>query len=226
MRRPFSATSALVLALGCNLEPKPTEGPPAVGPLAVQPASAQLSANQRQQFVLSPSTVQVSWKVAETNGGSITQAGLYTAPATSGVFHVVATSTTNTGISAQATVTVDTGVRIAATSPVNAFACEATALSATVTGSADTGVVWSSPASCGTITTAGVFTSLRGSGSCVVNAQAHADASKVASITVNIAQERVLSVALLPTTASLSAGGTQTFSATVTTACGTFPAGS
>ena len=226
MRRPLPMAFALLLALACGLEQKPTEGTPNLGPLAVQPASTQLSANQRQQFVLSPSTVQVSWKVAETNGGTITSSGMYTAPAVSGVFHVVATSTANTSVSAQAVVTVDTGVRIAATSPVNAFACEAASLSATVSGSTDTGVVWSAPTSCGTITTAGVFTSLRGTGNCVVTAAAHADATKVASITVNIAQERVVSVALQPTSASLNVGGTQAFSATVTTACGTFPAGS
>ena len=225
MRRPVAAGFALLLASGCGLEQKPTEGTPNPG-LALEPASAQLTANQRQQFALSPSTVQVSWSVVETNGGSVNQTGLYTAPSSSGVFHVVATSTTNAAIKAQAVVTVASGVGITATSPVSAFACEATTLSATVTGSSDTGVIWSAPASCGTITAAGVFTSLRGTGRCVVTATAHADAAAVASITVNVAQERVLSVAVLPGTVSLGPGGTRTFSATVTTACGTFPAGS
>jgi len=228
MRHEFRVASAIVFVVACGTEHKASDsgaGSSTGAQLEVRPSAVQLAPNNAQQFTLSPSTVQVTWSVAEANGGSISQAGLYTAPGYSGVFHVVATSTTNTAASAQALVTVDSGVRIVATSPVNAFACEAVALTATVSGSADTGVVWSAPASCGTVTTAGVFTSLRGSGACVVTAQSHADAAKLASITVNIAPERVLSVAIVPALSTLMPGGAQTFAANVTTACGTFPAG-
>ena len=228
MRYGARIACAVVLVSACGTEHKPqNQGGADTVPaqLEVRPPAVQLGPNDAQQFTLSPTTVQVAWSVTEANGGAVTQAGLYTAPAYSGVFHVVATSTTNAAATAQAVVTVDSGVRIAATSPVNAFACEAVALTATVTGSADTGVMWSAPASCGTITTAGVFISLRGSGTCMVTAQAHADAGKVVSITVNVAPERVLSVAIAPAAASLSAGGAQMFAANVTTACGTFPAG-
>jgi len=191
----------------------------------VRPSSALLTPGGPQQFSLAPTTVQVSWKVTEANGGTINSTGLYTAPGFSGVFHVVATSTANPAASAQAIVTVDSGVRIAATSPVNAFACEQTALTATVTGSGDTAVIWSVPGDCGTITTSGAFTSLRGSGTCVVTAQAHADVTQAAAITVNVAPERVLSVAVLPAAATVGPGGARMFAANVTTACGTFPAG-
>ena len=229
MRQPFRVTSAIAVALACGTEHKaPDQGsvlPPAAQ-LEIRPSEVQLTTNDAHQFTLSPTTVQVTWSVAEANGGSINQSGFYTAPGYSGVFHVVATSTTNSAANAQAVVTVDSGVRIAATSPVNAYACEAVALTATVTGSTDTGVVWSAPPSCGTVTTAGVFTSARGTGTCIVSAQAHADASKIAAITVNVAPERVLSVAIVPGSANLAAGGAQTFAANVTTACGTFPAGS
>jgi hypothetical protein len=67
---------------------------------------------------------------------------------------------------------------------------------------------------------------LRGTGTCIVTAQAHADPGQVAAVTVNVAQERVLSVAVVPLSTSLTPAGTQSFSANVTTACGTFPAGS
>src|SRR5438874_3942276 len=206
MRHPFRVMSAIVFALACGTEHKaPDQGSvlPTAAQLEIRPSEVQLTTNDAQQFTLSPTTVQVTWSVAEANGGSITQAGLYTAPGYSGVFHVVATSTTNAAASAQAVVTVDSGVRIAATSPVNAYACEAVALTATVTGSADTSVVWSAPAACGTVTTAGVFTSLRGTGTCIVTAQAHADGGKMGAITVNVSPERVLSVAIVPASTSV-----------------------
>jgi hypothetical protein len=229
MRHPFRVTSAIAVALACGTEHKPPDQGsvlPTAAQLEVRPSAVQLTPNDAQQFTWSPTTVQVIWSVAEANGGTISQTGLYTAPGYSGVFHVVATSTTNSAANAQAVVTVDSGVRIAATSPVNAYACEAVALTATVSGSTDTGVIWSAPPSCGTITNAGIFTSARGTGTCVVTAQAHADASKIAAITVNVAPERVLSVAIVPGSANLAPGGGQTFAANVTTACGTFPAGS
>jgi hypothetical protein len=40
-----------------------------------------------------------------------------------------------------------------------------------------------------------------------------------------VAPERVLSVAISPASAMVMPGGGQTFGANVTTACGTFPAG-
>lgn len=191
------------------------------------PPAASIRTGGSKAFTAVGSNTAVSWQVQEgASGGAVTQAGQYTAPAVSGVFHVVATSAANPAINGQAVVTVDSGVRISASSPVSAFACEAVALTATVTGSTDTGVVWSAPASCGTITSAGVFTSVRGSGNCVITAQAHADAAKTASITVNVAPERVLSLAIVPASVSLSVSATQAFAANVTTACGTFPAGS
>jgi len=197
--------------------------------LTVAPNQISLPPRAAKAFtatVFGISNQTVTWSIQEGSaGGTITSAGLYTAPTYSGVFHVVATSATNVAVNARAVVTVDSGVRISATSPVNAFACEAVALSATVTGSTDSGVVWSAPAACGTVTSAGVFTSLRGSGPCVVTAQAHADLTQVTSVTVNVAAERVLSVAVVPASGSVGVGGTLAFAANVTTACGTFPAG-
>jgi hypothetical protein len=49
----------------------------------------------------------VTWSVREgTGGGSITTAGLYTAPGTPGTFHVVATSVADSRQTTEATVTV------------------------------------------------------------------------------------------------------------------------
>jgi hypothetical protein len=167
----------------------------------------------------------VTWSVQEAGGGTVDTSGHYTAPGTAGTFHVIATSAADTTKRDTATVTVASVVAISAVSPVNAFACEPVQLAATVTGTSDTVVLWSVPAACGTITAIGVFTPARGTTTCVVTAQAHADLSKLASITVNVALERVLSVAVVPASATLAPGGTLAFAANVTTACGTFPAG-
>jgi hypothetical protein len=215
---------ALVLAISCGSERKANE-PATTSPLEVHPPTATVAPKGSQQFSLVPSTVQVAWSVSETGGGSITQAGMYTAPGLSGVFHVVATSTASPAVSAQAVVTVESGVAVSAVSPVNEVACQPVQLSATVTGTSDTQVLWSAPSSCGTITAAGVFTSGRGTGTCVITAQAHADLAKLASITVNVASERVLSVAVAPPTATLIPNGALALAANVTTSCGTFPAG-
>jgi hypothetical protein len=48
----------------------------------------------------------VTWSVAEPGGGTVSSSGLYTAPSSDGVYHVVATSVASPGISGQATATV------------------------------------------------------------------------------------------------------------------------
>jgi hypothetical protein len=49
----------------------------------------------------------LNWSVTETGGGSITAQGVYTAPATPGTYHVVATSAADSSKSATATVVVE-----------------------------------------------------------------------------------------------------------------------
>jgi len=174
---------------------------------------------------LAGQSAAVTWSVQEAGGGTVDASGHYTAPGIAGTFHVIATSVADPTKRDTATVSVVSSVVISAVSPVNAFACEAVQLSATVIGTSDTLVLWSVPTACGTITAAGVFTSARGTGTCGVTAQAHADLGKLASITVNVAPEHVLSVAVLPASVTLVPGGALAFAANVTTACGTFPAG-
>src|SRR5438876_9120059 len=160
MRQQISfAAVVLVVACGNPRKPEQEVAPPAR--IEVRPSAVQLAPAAAQQFELSPSTVSVTWSVTEVTGGTITQAGLYTAPGYSGVFKVVATSTANSAVSGQAIVTVESGITItASTTPVSAVACERTTLTATVQNSSDTTVVWSVPPACGTVTPTGVFTSL------------------------------------------------------------------
>jgi hypothetical protein len=76
------------------------------------PSSTQLKLNMTTASSLVGQTAQfsanvpVDWSVSEKNGGSITNNGLYTAPASVGVFHVVATSRADKTQSATAAVDV------------------------------------------------------------------------------------------------------------------------
>ncbi|MHB1953047.1 MAG: kelch repeat-containing protein [Sulfobacillus sp.] len=84
------------------------------GAVTVSPASVVLAEGGTQQFTATVSgggTVNVNWSVQEgTTGGTITNTGLYTAPDTTGTFHVVATNATDSSQSSVATVTVS-GIR-------------------------------------------------------------------------------------------------------------------
>lgn len=78
--------------------------------VAINPTSVTLSSGGTQAFtasVGSTGNTAVTWRVSEGNaGGSITSSGLYTAPATPGTYHVLATSQVDPSKSASAIVTV------------------------------------------------------------------------------------------------------------------------
>ncbi|HZZ84798.1 MAG TPA: glycosyl hydrolase family 18 protein [Anaeromyxobacteraceae bacterium] len=81
----------------------------AVG-VAVSPASATLAASAVQAFTATVSgttNTGVTWSIQEgAAGGTVSASGAYTAPATGGTYHVVATSQADATKSAIATVTV------------------------------------------------------------------------------------------------------------------------
>lgn len=89
--------------------------------------------------------------------------------------------------------------------------------SATVTGSSNTAVTWT--ASAGTINSSGLFTApaVTTQTTVTVTATASADTSKSATATVTVnAPPPPVSITISPTTATVSSGGTQQFTATVT----------
>jgi hypothetical protein len=67
-----------------------------VAPVVVTPASASVAPGGIQAFsaeVAATGDTQMTWSIEEgAAGGTITSAGVYTAPLTSGTFHIVATS--------------------------------------------------------------------------------------------------------------------------------------
>ena len=71
--------------------------------LTVIPPESTVYVGQTQSFtavVMGTSEALIKWSVQETNGGSITEGGIYTAPQEIGIYHVVALALSN-GLSAQ-----------------------------------------------------------------------------------------------------------------------------
>jgi hypothetical protein len=81
--------------------------------VTVTPPTATLTLRQTQIFtatVTGTANTAVTWSIQEgAAGGTITVGGVYTAPALSGTFHVVATSVADTSQTAVSTVTVQSG---------------------------------------------------------------------------------------------------------------------
>jgi len=99
----------------------------------------------------------VSWAIQEgTSGGNITSLGVYTAPGTDGMFHVIATSQGDSSQKATATVTVATLIVLVSPSSNVLGPLGARAFSATVNTSLNATVTWSvQEAAGGVITTNG-----------------------------------------------------------------------
>ncbi len=95
---------------------------PTVGTLYVIPAPATASTGgivQFNAFIVGSQSREFSWSVVESDGGSITRDGRYTAPLTAGTYHVKATSVAEPGKSTTVPVTVEQGnvVTVVTTSP-------------------------------------------------------------------------------------------------------------
>jgi hypothetical protein len=95
-------------------------GPPPVVTVAVTPTSASAFACETANFsatVTGTTNKAVTWSVAEAGGGTVSTAGVYTAPATDGTYHVVATSAASPTSTASAPVVVTSKVLSVSVSP-------------------------------------------------------------------------------------------------------------
>ncbi len=81
--------------------------------IAVTPSTATLSVGETQTLtatVANTTRTGVTWSVQEgSTGGTITSAGVYTAPSTAGTYHVIAKSAADTSKTATAEITVESG---------------------------------------------------------------------------------------------------------------------
>lgn len=202
---------------------------PPAGSITVSPKTATVAAGGTVTFTAAASNLpsgDVTWSIRESGCGAVSSSGVYTAPAGGATCHVVATSADGTRSDA-ATVTVSAPIRVSVSSGSSAVdACKTLTFTASVTGSSNQAVTWSVvEAGGGAISSTGVYTAPATAGTYHVMAAAQASSAATAQATVTV-KDHILSIALTPTTASLTAGGTQQFAATVTTTCGTFAAAS
>ncbi len=204
--------------------------------VTVSPGTATIPAGGLTTFVASvtgAANVSVVWTVQEGSScGSVSPAGVYTAPGTGATCTVVATSnadTTRTG-SAVVTVTPPTApspsaiaISISPTT-VALDACKGQIFTASVTNSSNTAATWTITEAGGGTVTAGSYVAPTTPGTYHVVAASQADPSKTATATVTVGAEKVLSVAVTPGSGTVNANGAMAFAANVTTTCGTFAA--
>ena len=167
--------------------------------VTISPATVSLAAGTTQTFtatVANSANTSVTWSLNPAVG-TITAAGLYTAPATiSTAQTVTVTATSTASASAMGTATVSLTVPVKpsitvspATVTLNAAATQQFA--AAVTNATNTAVTWSiSPASAGSISTTGLYTApaaVTAAQSVTVTATSVADTTVSATATVSLA---------------------------------------
>lgn len=169
-----------------------TQATPSVISVTITPNMNTVPQGGTQAFfatVQGSSNQAVTWSVQEGAGGSITSAGMYTAPNTPGVYHVVATSQADIATHGAAIVTVpqiSISIQAAPTSVITGGTLQFTA---DITGTINTAVTWTveEGAAGGTITSTGAYTAPATPGTFHLIATSIADNSKSATITVTVA---------------------------------------
>jgi hypothetical protein len=137
--------------------------------VSVSPTTVTITAGLTQQFSVSLQNainVGVTWEVNGVAGGSsangtITNTGLYTAPATvpGSAVTVTAVSVADPSKSGSATVTITPGITVSVSpNPSIVFVGNTLQLTATVTNASNTAVTWSTNGGSGSISSAGLYT--------------------------------------------------------------------
>ena len=189
------------------------------------PATISLSGGQLQQFAATvtggPGNTAVTWSLSP-NLGTISNAGLYTAPATISALQTVtvtAASVADPTKSATATITLLAPVNVSlGPAAASLSGGQTQQFAATVTGGpGNTAVTWSLSPNVGTINNAGLYTApatISALQTVTVTAASVVDPTKSATATITLLAP--VNVSLGPAAASLSGGQTQQFAATVT----------
>ncbi|GLH72763.1 hypothetical protein GETHLI_12650 [Geothrix limicola] len=182
--------------------------------VTVSPATASVQANGTQTFTATVSGTAnnaVNWTAS---AGSITSAGVFTAPATAQTVTITATSVADPTKSASATVTVTAAPVVSVSiggTPTSLKLGESATFVASVSGSSNQAVTWT--ATGGTITTTGGVFTATASGTATVTATSVADPTKSATVSFTV---NAVAVSVSPATATVQVNGTQAFTATVT----------
>ena len=190
--------------------------------VSVTPAGAPLTGGQTQQFtatVTGDANTSVTWSISP-NVGSISAAGLYTAPATIAAAQsvvVTATSVADNSKSASATVNLVPVAVSVTPGTASLFALQTQQFSRTVTGTNNTSVTWSINPSAGSISAAGLYTapsSIASTQTVTVTATSVADNTKFATATVTLNPPALPVISQQPQNVTVNAGQTATFSVT------------
>ncbi len=194
--------------------------------VSISPTSATIPVGQTQQFqatVSNSSDTTVTWSVDGATGGTasagtISAAGLYTAPSTAGNHTVTATSNADGKAAASAQVSVTASLAISP-SAATVHAGTSQTFRAMVNGSSAS-VSWAvdgtagGSASAGTITASGVYTAPSSTGQHTVSATLQGS-SQTASAQVSVLPPADFSLALTPANATINAGSSAKFALTI-----------
>jgi hypothetical protein len=222
--------------------PPPLPPPPSSITVTITPASASLLLGNTQTFsatVTGAADTTVSWSVNAIAGGTpltgtITAAGIYTAPSDlppATTIQITATSNSDPAKSATAMLTVTSDVAIAlspSTIGVELGAALSFRVAISSSGHPDTAIRWSisgpaCPAACGSLDANGNYTApqiLPTPATATVTAQSVADPSKQASAAVTITSNFSLQ---LSAPSSVASGGSAVIAATFTPVAGSNP---
>jgi hypothetical protein len=174
-----------------NATNNPTPPVPPVITVSVSPTTTSVDQGDTSQFsasVTGSSNQAITWSIQEgTAGGSISQTGLYTAPAAAMDVHVVATSVADTSKSSSALVTVN-AVSVSMPATAGVPRRRQRQFTAVVAGTVVKDVTWTveEGAAGGIITADGVYTAPISGGPFHVTARSVADPSKAATSEVVI----------------------------------------
>ncbi len=182
--------------------------------VSLSPGTASIQTGAQQQFTASVSGTTNTGVTWTTSGGTVTTAGLYTAPSTAGTYTVTVTSSADSTKSASASVAVSQPISVSI-SPTSAAMQTGgqQQFSAFVSGTSSTGVTWKVTG--GTITTAGLYTAPTTAGTYTVTAVSAADGTTSASASVSVTAPQNVAITISPTTVSMPAAWQQQFLATV-----------
>lgn len=158
--------------------------------LNVSPGLASIEVGKTVQFTAIPTggIQPVTWSVI--GGGTVTNSGLYTAPATAGTYQVQVALASNPSVTAFSTVQVvnAVAVNIASLGSKVVLARSKVTLSASVVGASNNGVTWSLPGgvSTGSVGNDGVYVAPNAPGTYTVRARSIANTTKFADINVTV----------------------------------------
>ncbi len=193
--------------------------------VSITPTSANLGPSQTLQFnatVMNTANTNVVWSINPAVG-TISNTGLYTAPATaitSTTVTVTVTSVIDNSKSASATIIVGPPVSVTVTpATVTLGQSQTQQFTANVTGASNTLVNWSITPQLGTISGAGLYTSpasIPVAGAVTVTATSVADGSRSASAQVTLQPPVPAVIVITPVTIAMRAGQKQQFSAAAT----------